>query len=367
MQLDSFMPVKIISGLNCVINNAETILKFGRRCFVVTGAHSAKVSGALDDVLDIFNNNLIEFKIFDKIEPNPLTQTCKNAGELAREFNADYILGIGGGSVLDAAKAIAIYCSNPQFSHTDIYNRVTPCDHLPVLLVGTTAGTGSEVTGVSVLTNSDTGLKKSISGADCYAEIAFCDYRYTESANTFTRKSTCLDALAHAVESYFSNLSNDLSSIYAEKAIRLILPYIIDGNFDSLDDIDAEKLYSASLLAGLAINITGTCFPHTVGYYLTENFNIPHGIACSVFMPIFLERSKKYCPEKFGAIFNDSTCSIESFLTSVKKLSEIDIELSGENINSVCKRWDGTIKNFDRTPGGFSFYDAEEALKSLII
>ncbi|MBR3768563.1 MAG: iron-containing alcohol dehydrogenase [Clostridia bacterium] len=348
------------------MENSSSLINIGKKCLIVTGRNSAVSSGALDDVIKIFDANDIEYKIFNEIEPNPLTETCRYAGALASEFVADYILGIGGGSVLDAAKAVAIYCENPHFSHSDIYNRVVPVKHLPVVLIGTTAGTGSEVTGVSVLTSSETGLKKSISGSDCYADIAFCDYSYTKSTNTDVRISTALDALAHSIEAFVASSSNELVELYSERAIKLLSPYILTAKFDNLTDSDFEIIYMASLYAGLAINIAGTCFPHTVGYYLTECHNIPHGKACAAFMPILLEKTKKYCPEKFEAILKIINVDIDLFLSAVKKLSAVKVSFSRKDAEETSLRWKNGVKNFDRSPGGFSYIDAKEALISLI-
>lgn len=366
MNYDVYMPVKVVSGKNCFVENSQLLLKYGKKCFVITGKSSAIKSGALADAIQFFNSHSIDYYIFDGIEPNPLTATCKSAGDKAREFSADYILAIGGGSVLDASKAIAIYMSNPAFSHSDIYLRNIPCSHIPVILIGTTAGTGSEVTGVSVLTNSDSGLKKSISGVDCYADIAFCDYKYTMTSDLTTRISTALDAFCHAVEAYLSSAANENVYLYSSAAIRLSGKYIIDRNYENLSEDDFEKLYTASIYAGLAINIAGTDFPHTIGYYLTENFNVPHGKACAAFMPILLERAKKYCPERLEAILCLLNCELVQLIDAVKFLSFVSISVTHEEIAQVSLRWKNGVKNFDRSPGGFSYKDAEAALFSLI-
>lgn len=366
MKIDSYMPVRIISGADCLLKNSNALIKMGKRCFIVTGRSSARLSGALDDVFSIFHENGIEYTVFDRIEPNPLTKTCFEAGVTAREFGCDYVLGIGGGSVLDAAKAVAIFCSNPLMNHCDIYNRAVPSAHVPVALIGTTSGTGSEVTGVSVLTNSDTGLKKSISGPDCYADITFSDSKYTKSVSEDTRISACLDALAHAVEAYCASTCNDLVELYAKKAISLIAPFIIYSRFRDLSDEEIDSLHSASVFAGLAINIAGTCFPHTVGYYLTENHNVPHGRACAAFFSILISRIKKYCPEKYEAIFEISGCDVELFAEKVTKLADVKINVDIDEIESISLRWKGGIKNFDRTPGGFTYIDARNALAELI-
>lgn len=366
MNIDFYMPAKIISGKNCVSSNADSLVRMGKKCFIVTGKLSAVKSGALDDVIGVFEKNGIKYEIFNEIEPNPLTSTCKKAGDLAHAFGADYILGIGGGSSLDAAKAVALYSEHQDWNHGDIYNRSVPSQHLPVVLIGTTAGTGSEVTGVSVLTNTDTGLKKSISGADCYADISFCDYSYTMSVSRDVRIATMLDAFSHAVEAYFAPGDNSLVNVFALEAVRLLAEYLKDDKFDLHIDSDFERIYTASLFAGLAINKAGTAFPHTVGYFLTERFNVPHGKACAVFLPAFFDRAKKYCPEKLGTILGVMNCDYDSMISFVKKLSSIEVSFSKKDAENVSQRWINGVKNFDRTPGGFSYKDAEHVLKQLI-
>lgn len=367
MNINSFMPVKVISEENCVINSSKIFKNFGKRCLVVTGGSSAEKSGALSDCLQALDKENITYTVFSGVEPNPSTKTCYNAGVKARETDAEFIVGIGGGSPLDAAKAVAIFAANPDFQHDSVYVRAVPSAHLPLILIGTTAGTGSEVTGVSVLTNSDTGLKKSISGADCYAEISFCDYRYTCSVPKAVTVSTALDAFAHAVEAYLASSANELTFVYSEKAISLLKDFILNINtFDgTLTDKEREQLYMASLFAGLAINISGTDFPHTLGYYLTENHNIPHGRACAAFMPCLLERAKKYCPERLGAIENILDCNSEKLTEIIKQAADVNIKLTEAQAQQISARWKNGVKNFDRSPGGFTFIDCVEALKAL--
>ena len=365
--MESYMPVRIISGKDCLINKGGCIKKFGKKCLIVTGKASAIKSGALSDVKKLLDSIEIEYQIFDKIEPNPGTLTCKEAGECAKKYGADFIFGVGGGSVLDASKAVAIFASNDFNCHGDIYNRITPSAHLPVILLGTTAGTGSEVTGVSVLTNSDTGIKKSISGEDCYADISFCDYKYTISASKDTRISTALDAFCHASEAYVASSSNSLSEAYSLKALSVLGEFFLSDKIaGELGDVDFEKLYLASLYAGLAINIAGTCFPHTVGYYLTENHNVPHGKACAVLFPALLRKAKKYCPEKLGAMLEIMNTDSDTLLRSIKKYSEIDVKVCRKEVSEIALRWQSGVKNFDRTPGGFTYVEAEEALSEII-
>lgn len=364
MNFDYFMPAKIISGKNCVKENASVISSFGNNCMIVTGGHSAKTSGALDDCISVLDSCGIAYCVFDGISPNPSSECCFNAGRIANEKKVDFLIGIGGGSALDAAKAIAIYGRNDYTLPDDIYGRKVPAAKLPVILIGTTAGTGSEVTGVSVLTNSD-GRKKSISGADCYADVSFCDYTYTLSVPVAVTVSTALDAFAHAVESYLSSSSNEISELFSLKAIRMLSGYILSSCAIIPDESLREQLYTASVYAGLAINKAGTDFPHTVGYYLTENHQVPHGKACAVLMPCLLERAKKYCPEKLEAICTAMCSDCDSIANAIRKACDLNICIDKESAAAVALRWAGGVKNFDRSPGGFTYKDAEEALISI--
>lgn len=143
MNITNFMPARVISGKGCLIANSGIFSATGKRALIVTGKKSAILSGALKDVTEVLKASDIEYRIFDSVEPNPQTKTCHFGGFTARAFGADFVIGIGGGSVMDAAKAVAIYAKNPQLSDADIYKRTVPSEKLPVILVGTTAGTGS--------------------------------------------------------------------------------------------------------------------------------------------------------------------------------------------------------------------------------
>ncbi len=357
------MPVRVISGAGAVKKNEGVFASFGKRCLIVTGGASAQKCGALGDCTAALARQGIAYTVYSGIEPNPKTASCHEAGAAARAFGAQFIIGVGGGSPMDAAKAVAIYAANPDMSENDIYSRAVPAKALPVLLIGTTAGTGSEVTGVSVLTRTDTGKKKSISGPDCYAAVSFCDYNYTVSMPYGATLSTALDAFSHAAESYLSASANSLSVLYAEKAMLLLRPFLLSLGHEALPDIrQREAYYAASLYAGLAINVTGTCFPHTVGYYLTENYGVPHGLACIAFLPALLRRAKEYCPERLGAMEKLLDMPADTLCALLAKGVRFDISVSPSEAESAA--FTLPIKNFDRTPGGFSLHDAHVCLAS---
>lgn len=363
MTYSIYMPVKCFWGDGCVADNSAA-LALGKSCLIVTGKNSAKLSGALADAISALKKEGVSYGIFDGIGENPLISACHKAGEAAREIRADFILGIGGGSVLDASKAIAIYASNSDLSPIDIYKREYRNKALPVALIGTTAGTGSEVTAVAVLTNDETGIKKSISGPDCYAAISFCDPKYTCSMSYKTTVSTALDAFAHAIEGFFTQKCDGVLRLFAEKCIPELYSCLeILSNTDTVPDEIREKLYYASIYAGLVINTCGTAFPHPLGYVLTENYGVPHGMACAAFFSPFIDRCAKFAPEKF-ADFCKMTDDIGKVKAVISALTDLgDTIIGKENAEKYALRWQSVIpRNFTASPGGLTQKEAAEIL-----
>ena len=298
MTLNSFMPVKLITGAGCVRAGAKELAKLGRRCLIVTGTSSARICGALQDVTDTLESNSQTWTLYDEIGPNPRLTDCMAAAERAIAAGADFIVGIGGGSALDAAKCIAVLAANPGMTQARLYGFDWANPPLKIAAVGTTAGTGSEVTKVSVITTPD-GRKKSFHHEAVFPALALGDPTYTMSQPPLVTRSTMVDVLAHCAESFFSRAANHLSRCYAVEGIRLLLPIfrrMAEKGCDDLDYDTREQLYYASIYGGLAINVTGTCFPHTMGYLLTESFGIPHGTACAVFQRDFYEYNKAVVP-----------------------------------------------------------------------
>ena len=359
--MTSYMPVRLFTGKDCIRNNAKELLKYGTRALIVTGKKSARVSGALRDVTESLEENGISYILFDKITQNPLLTDCMEAGRLAADEKCSFIIGIGGGSPLDAAKCAAVFAANPEMDREGLYSLIWPKKPLPIIAVGTTAGTGSEVTKVSVITTPE-GRKKSFHHEDIFPAAAFGDPAYTMSLSPSFTASTGIDALAHAAESYFSRLANDLSRSYAVEGIRLLLPALNktaeqmrrEGGSVSGESFltynERSDLYHGSVYAGLAINVTSTCLPHTMGYLLTEQHQIPHGFACAVFLPAFLEINRETVPdlyeEFFPAIGTDpeELDSLISALTSEVKLSITEDEIRREhsrwiNNASIKKGW----------------------------
>ena len=343
MDFNIKIPVNVISGKSCMLENSALLKKYGKKCVIVTGGKSAKLSGALTDMEDALKKENIGYVIYDKIGPNPRIDHCHEAGEIARKFGADFIVGIGGGSPLDAAKAVAVYATNPTFSVEDIFNfgENERNKALPLVLVGTTAGTGSEVGRVSVLTNPDTGRKRSIAPDDCFPTLTFADSKYTCSVPYSITVSTALDAMAHVIEGYMSVKCSDIPTMFGEKAIALIwegLRYLHETK-ELPDEELRTKLYYGSLYAGITLAYCGTAFPHPLGYILTENYDVPHGKACTVFMGDFIDKAAKYCPEKTQRALEIMNTDIETYKKVIEELTDVkDISMTKEEVQFMAKK-----------------------------
>lgn len=337
-------PVHLITGKNCVKDYGELLCSFGSSCLIVTGKSSAVRSGALADVTEVLESNHIRYEIYDRIAQNPTVASCLEGGKAAREMGAEFIIGIGGGSPLDAAKVVAL-AGAKDMTEEMLYGNDWPEAALPIVLVGTTAGTGSEVTNVAVLTDSRH-RKHSVHDDRLYAALSLGDYRYTMSLPKSFTLSTGVDALAHCLESYFSRKASDISRAFSLRGLAILLKNLpLAGQ--PTEEV-REALYNASILGGLAISVTGTVFPHNVGYYLSENYGVPHGTACAVFLPDLLNHLEKAVPEEAKAFYDALGTDRESLTALIKStLPELDIAMTEEEIAAALPRWEnnGSVKN----------------------
>ena len=346
--MNFYMPTRLHAGEYCILSHAEELHGLGASCLLVTGASSAKASGALDDVTHALDAQGIAYEVWDGAAENPPVASCAEAGRKAAECGAEFICGIGGGSPLDAAKAVAVFAANPELDEDAFYAKAWERNPLPIALVGTTSGTGSEVTKVSVLTDSHD-RKHSIHDDRLYARVAFGDSRYTASCPRSVALSCGVDVLAHAIEGYFSHKADDIARGLSVQAIRQAYGPLNElSSGKTLAPEQLEQLYNASILAGLTINTTSTCFPHNVGYYLTENFHIPHGFACAIFLPELFEVVSSYDPLYADQFF--TACGIrEVALTRLIKacLPKYKIHMTEDEIDAALPRWqnNGSVQN----------------------
>lgn len=361
------LPVRVVGGIDCIRQNSHWMKPLGKRALIVTGKHSAKSCGAYDDVIAALTECNIEYELFDEVMQNPYASVCQKGAAKAREWNADFIIAIGGGSPLDAAKAMAILARNPMES-AELYQYHYPNGALPLVFVGTTAGTGSEISPFAIISNDETGEKKSIAHDYCYGTIAYCDPKYTYSLPYNFTVSTALDAFAHAVECYFNRNANEVTDLFAIRGAQLVLGALraIEGKEQNEITPDQRaNLFYGSLYAGVPLAHNGTAFCHPMGYFLSEEYGVTHGRACTVYMPEFLRRSQKLMPQKAAVLFQALGLSCEEiceFLTRINNFTPF--ELSKDKIEALLKRWDG-CKNFVCSPEGYTVEEARKVMYSI--
>jgi len=322
MQFKFNIGTKVFFGKGCLQQNKQELKQYGRRAVIVTGKHSAAKSGALDDMISVLKDNNIEYTIFDKIKNNPTFDNISEGGKVAADYKADFIIGIGGGSPLDASKAIAVLAVN-DIDPLDLYKNKFERKPLPIIAVPTTAGTGSEVTPYSILTRDDLQTKKSFGNDDTFPSVAFVDATYTESLPYNVTVDTAIDALSHAVEGYISKRSTVISDVLAAEAMQTFAKCLNNLIANEIDYNIREKLIYASMIAGMVIAQTGTTIVHGLGYSLTYFHDVPHGRANGMLMKEYLKYNYPAATQKIDNILKFlGMDSIDQFGDALKKLIE---------------------------------------------
>lgn len=303
MSVKFFMPTRVLLDEDCVRKNAAIFKEFGKKALLVTGKHSAKANGSLQDVTDVLTAQGIAYVVFDKVEANPSIANVREGAAFAKENQVDFVIGIGGGSPMDASKAIALLACQ-DLSDDTLFTGPFTQDILPLVLLPTTAGTGSEVTQYSILTNDRAQSKTSIANPLIFPKVALIDAKYTEALPLRTTINTAIDALSHSIEGTLSKKTNVLVDALAKESIRLIALHFQDLLGGQLDAKARADLIYASTLGGIVIAQTGTTAVHCMGYSLTYFHHIDHGRANGLLLPAFLAFLAKRQPEVIRSILD---------------------------------------------------------------
>ena len=312
-----YMPTKVYSETECVRKHGKELAAFGTKAMIVTGKHSARRNGSFKDTEDVLKQEGVPYIIFDEVEENPSVETVMKAREMGISEKVDFVIGIGGGSPLDASKAIALMIANPNESAEALYDaREIP--YLPVVCIPTTCGTGSEVTPYAILTIHKKRTKKSISHR-IYPSLALLDAGYLKSLPRESLINTAVDALAHLIESYLNTNANEWNRTYSKEGLAVWAQIRDCFKESELTEDDYEKLLRASSLAGMAITHTGTSLPHGLSYSLTYELGIPHGRGVGYYLAGFvaLYKDKSDVKEVLDIL---GFATAEAFQTYIKGL-----------------------------------------------
>ena len=296
-----YMPTEVFFGKGIVKTKKELFQKFGKKAYIITYEIPGK-HYALEDVKEVLEELQIDYRIETGIEENPSTETVEHAAAEVRDWGADFIIGIGGGSPMDAAKAIGVLIRNPDRTGADLFTDDS-LESIPIIGIPTTAGTGSEATGFAVLTRNDKNTKQAMS-AKVFPRYAFLDATYLMEMPLRLTCATCIDALCHCLESYISTAGSELSRATCEIGFRYFAECVEEMRVVLADEERAtsktpysyetrEKHMLVSLVGGMCNAQTGTCLPHGMSYALTHNKHIPHGLACGLLIAEYLKVFKE--------------------------------------------------------------------------
>ena len=259
MNLQFLMPTRVVSGPDCVRKNAPVFSALGKRALIVTGARSAKENGSLADLEAAFSSVGVEWRLYDRVMSNPTIACAYEGAALAKSYGADFVAAIGGGSPMDAGKAIALLACQ-DISEENLFSGNYGKQVLPMAFIPTTAGTGSEVTQYSILTSDKAKTKLSIAAPLLFPTVSFLDARYTRSLSRVTTINTAVDAFSHLFEGMLSVRANPLTDLMAREGMLRILACRDRLLADSLTAEDRESLLYASTLGGMVIAQTRSSY-----------------------------------------------------------------------------------------------------------
>ena len=303
------MGVKIYKMLTEIIIGKGSSGKLGekvkelnaKKAFIVTDKGIVSM-GILKEILTSLQKENVEYELFDEVEPDPSTDMIEPATELAMKSNCDIIIGIGGGSSMDSAKAIGAMVTNEGKIEDYIGVCKIKIKPLPIIAIPTTAGSGSEVTFWSVLVEKKSNFKVGIGSWYLTPKIAIIDPLLCKSLPPKVTAFTGMDALTHAIESYVSKETQPISEALAIHSIKLIVRSLKKAFSDGANIDAREDMMMASTIAGMAFNVSKCGLAHALASPLGGHFHISHGMANAIVLPYVMKFNILAIPEKFAEI-----------------------------------------------------------------
>lgn len=279
------VPSAVYFGENLSATLGDHVAALGAQMTLVITDRGVREAGIVDQVTASLRERGQLFEVFDAISPNPRDTECIAGAELARDLNAGAVIAIGGGSPIDAAKAIAGLATNGGTPQDWEAPKTFIQPPLPIITMPTTAGTGSEVTRSSVITDSNRHFKMSLRDIRLAPTVSLVDPVLTYSLPASITAATGMDALTHAVEAYTCQVANPVSDAMAMRAIHLISQHLVAAVQDGTNQEARHGMMLASLLAGMAFGNADVASVHCLAEALGGRYDTPHGVANSIFLP----------------------------------------------------------------------------------
>ena len=343
MKFNYHLPVNLVFGRGRVAEVGTLSAGYGKKALIVTGKSSTKKSGLLDRVSSYVEEAGMKSIVFDQVSQNPLTTTAKEGADFAKKEGCDVIIGLGGGSIMDCAKAIAFLAVNDGDINDYIFNRKTSQKALPLILIPTTCGTGSEGNGFAVLTNPENGDKKSLRSNAIIAKVSIIDSEVMETMPKHVLSAVGFDALCHCMEAYVSKIGQPLTDMMSIEAMKLIGKYLVPVYESSREEQAWDAITWASTLGGMVINTAGVALPHGMEHPASGLKDIVHGKGLAALTPVITEASISGAPEKYAVISKclggkDETDCADAIRALLKKL-ELTTTLSEQGITKEDIPW----------------------------
>lgn len=328
-----YQPTEIIFGSGKVSEIGVKAAKFGKNCLLVTVPEFPAVAPLYKRVKGYLIEAGISVAHFDGVVPNPTTDIVTAGTNIAKETKAEVIIGLGGGSSMDTAKAIAVETSHPGTAWDYLYYKTPPTKNtLPIIAVTTTSGTGSQTTPCAVITKTDVRDKSAIWHPNIFAKVAIIDPELMLTLPKEITAMTGFDAFAHNFEAYISNGTNPYVETIALEGIKLIVKHLPIVLKDGLNMDAREAMAWADTLGGLSISSAGVTLPHGIGMQISGHCpNVTHGQSLAVSYPEFTRYTYKWAIEKFAIVGRILS-------TELEKLSDEDAA------GKLCEEVDNFLK-----------------------
>ncbi|MCY9693206.1 iron-containing alcohol dehydrogenase [Paenibacillus alginolyticus] len=296
------MPTRVECGNGISEKTGEMIKGLGASRVLIVTDKGVRAANLLDGIVKSLLAVELDYEIYDEVEPNPSAETIRNGTQYLKHHQSDAVLAVGGGSSIDTAKGIAVMANNPG----DILEyegvgkiKVLP---LPIIAIPTTAGTGSEVTNSTVITNKQTSFKLAVISPYLFPTLAILDPALTLQLPQGITAATGMDALTHAIESYTSKAASPVSQAFAIQAVKMIGENLTKSYFVGTNIENREKMLVASMMAGVAFAQSRLGNVHAISHTFGGVFNIPHGIANAALLPFVMKFNLPACPDQFKDI-----------------------------------------------------------------
>ena len=317
-------PTQIHFGVGAIQDLAQTVSDFKGTKVLLVADPNLKEVGLLSKITAPLVAAGVPFEIFDHVDPEPGLLLADEGTTKARETGCDCVVGVGGGSAMDVAKAVSILLTNGGKAEDYLGLGKIKKAGVPKIMVPTTAGTGAEVTFTAVFINEKTKSKGGMNGDPLYPDAAVLDPELTVTLPPHVTAAPGIDALTHALEAYVSTQSHAVSDMYALEAIELISRNLGTA-YANGDNIDARSaMLLGSMLGGKALATAGVGLVHAMAYPLGGMFNIPHGLANAVLLPYVVDFNIIGNPEKFAHIAAVMGCDVEGL--SLREAAQTAVE-----------------------------------------